>query len=193
MEQPGFEHRAYVPGDPLKRVNWKLSARLDKLMVRENEFLKTQVPVIILDRVGLRHSAPPEWHKAAALFEERVVEAVLAMLSSMVKQAISCTVYYYFNGAWQTVTVDGADHIMALRSIFSQYAFEQPVEQRVPDAAIGRGGMAAVFTCAFDETLKNAVSDARAGGADISVISPETLAANFGPLWLISESYDFYG
>lgn len=29
---PGFEHREYVPGDPLKRINWKLSAKRDKLL-----------------------------------------------------------------------------------------------------------------------------------------------------------------
>jgi len=34
---PGFEHRDYVPGDPIKRINYKLSARVGKLQVRLDE------------------------------------------------------------------------------------------------------------------------------------------------------------
>lgn len=34
---PGYDHREYIPGDPLKRMNWKLSARRDKLYVRLDE------------------------------------------------------------------------------------------------------------------------------------------------------------
>lgn len=34
---PGYEHREYIPGDPLKRINYKLSARLKKYMVRLDE------------------------------------------------------------------------------------------------------------------------------------------------------------
>jgi len=34
---PGYEHREYVPGDPLKRINYKLSARVGKLQVRLDE------------------------------------------------------------------------------------------------------------------------------------------------------------
>lgn len=34
---PGYEHREYIPGDPIKRINYKLSARLDKYMVRLDE------------------------------------------------------------------------------------------------------------------------------------------------------------
>lgn len=34
---PGYEHREYVPGDPMKRINYKLSARMGKLQVRLDE------------------------------------------------------------------------------------------------------------------------------------------------------------
>lgn len=34
---PGFEHRDYVEGDPLKRINYKLSARIGRLQVRLDE------------------------------------------------------------------------------------------------------------------------------------------------------------
>ncbi len=34
---PGYEHREYAPGDPVKRINYKLSARRDELFVRLDE------------------------------------------------------------------------------------------------------------------------------------------------------------
>jgi uncharacterized protein (DUF58 family) len=46
---PGYEHRDYVPGDPLKRVNWKLSAKRDRLLVRKPEAFAGGDQVLILD------------------------------------------------------------------------------------------------------------------------------------------------
>ena len=34
---PGYEHRDYVPGDPLRRINYKLSAKRGRIMVRLEE------------------------------------------------------------------------------------------------------------------------------------------------------------
>lgn len=34
---PGYEHREYFPGDPLRRINYKLSAKKRRLMVRLDE------------------------------------------------------------------------------------------------------------------------------------------------------------
>lgn len=34
---PGYEHREYVHGDPLRRINYKLSAKKHKLLVRKDE------------------------------------------------------------------------------------------------------------------------------------------------------------
>lgn len=46
---PGFDHREYIPGDPIKRINWKLSAKRDKLYVRLDEEAASSKVCIFLD------------------------------------------------------------------------------------------------------------------------------------------------
>lgn len=45
---PGFEHREYVPGDPLRRINYKLSAKKKTLMVRRDDSTAAESTDILL-------------------------------------------------------------------------------------------------------------------------------------------------
>lgn len=45
---PGFEHREYVPGDPLRRINYKLSAKKHTLLVRRDENTAAESTDIII-------------------------------------------------------------------------------------------------------------------------------------------------
>lgn len=46
-----FSHvREYLPGDPFKFINWKASARLNKLMVNEYEREGTRTIILVIDR-----------------------------------------------------------------------------------------------------------------------------------------------
>ena len=46
---PGNEMRAYIPGDPLSSINWKVSARLSSLTVRIPDKLDTRTIVLVLE------------------------------------------------------------------------------------------------------------------------------------------------
>lgn len=48
---PGYNHRDYVPGDPLKRINWKQSARKNKLLIRLDDEMASQAINVVLDSV----------------------------------------------------------------------------------------------------------------------------------------------
>ena len=48
-EIPGNEMREYRPGDPLKAINWKVSARLSKLAVRVPDKLDTRTVTLIME------------------------------------------------------------------------------------------------------------------------------------------------
>ena len=95
---PGYEHREYVLGDPMKRVNWKLSSKKGTLMIRLDEAVASVQPVIALDlfrRSGQEISA-------AVVNEEMLIRSVFGLLSGLVRQGIACT-FLYNNAAGETV------------------------------------------------------------------------------------------
>ena len=91
---PGYEHREYVAGDPLKRINWKLSTKKDKLMVRLDEAAASAQPMIIFDLFRKNDSKPD----MAIISEERLIQSVFGLLSALVRQGIACTFVYYGSG-----------------------------------------------------------------------------------------------
>jgi len=80
---PGYEHREYIQGDSLKRINWKLSSKRNKLMVRLDEASSSVQPVIIID---LCHEN--------TVNEEKNIQGAFGLLSLFVKQGIACKVYF---------------------------------------------------------------------------------------------------
>jgi hypothetical protein len=99
---PGYEHRQYVPGDPLKKINWKLSFKKDELMVRIDEAsILTKINVVI----DYLHSDYYNYGKINSLLdEEKVVEATLMILQNIIKLNLECNVYYYTDEGWNCST-----------------------------------------------------------------------------------------
>ena len=104
---PGYEHREYVHGDPLKRINWKLSSKKSKLMVRLDEAVASVQPVIVFD-LFRRQSFPAI---NAVRGEEQLIRAVFGLLSLLIKQGIACN-FVYRSGDGTTVceSVDNPDY-----------------------------------------------------------------------------------
>lgn len=104
---PGYEHRDYAEGDPLKRVNWKLSAKKGKMMVRLDEAVSSVQPVIVLDLFRSGKASATE----AVLVEERIIYSAFALVSMLIKQGIATTfVYYGANGTVVEESVDNPDY-----------------------------------------------------------------------------------
>lgn len=103
----GYEHRDYVQGDPLKRINWKLSTKKNKLMVRLDEAVASVQPVIMLDLYRSSSAKAEE----AVLQEEKLLCAVFGLVSVLIKQGIACTfVYYDASGELISESVDNPEY-----------------------------------------------------------------------------------
>lgn len=108
---PGYEHREYVQGDPLKRVNWKLSSKKSKLMIRLDEAASAVQPLIVLDLYREEKNNT----KNAIIHEEKLLESVFGLLTLLIKQGIACTfISRNYNGEIIIENVDNPDYPLQL-------------------------------------------------------------------------------
>lgn len=87
---PGYEHREYVQGDPLKRINWKISTKKSKLMVRLDEAVASVQPVIVLDL----YRADGADVKTAIISEEQIICSAFGLLTALLRSGIPCRFAY---------------------------------------------------------------------------------------------------
>lgn len=99
----GYEHREYIESDSPKRINWKLSSKLGKLMIRLDDAVCASKPIFVIDL-----SAKDEIDRIANTnFEEqksillnglykradKLLSNCLGTLSYFANHGIECTVY----------------------------------------------------------------------------------------------------
>lgn len=84
----GYEHRDYIEGDSLRRINWKLSSKRNKLMVRLDEASASVQPVIFIDLSSLYDT-----ENAIRMAEKNICSAI-SLITLFVKQGISCKVHF---------------------------------------------------------------------------------------------------
>lgn len=101
---PGYEHRDYTAGDSLKRVNWKLSSKRRKLMVRKDEPASLARLSVVLD-----------FHRSNSLgsmvqclaAEQLLIETALGLISLCLQQGYPCVLHYQDeNAAWTQLSVE---------------------------------------------------------------------------------------
>jgi len=176
---PGYEHRDYVPGDPLKSVNWKLSAKRDRLLVRKPESYAGGDQVFILDS----EPCPVIGDKQARLTEQKCLEAMLALTRVMTGREIICRVYVKL-GVWEVREIDGEDGIEALRFALTEYSFNSQ-GGRLPDISAEKASGFVVFSASADGRLLALTESYKQKGIMPEIASPEPSRAN----WLIDESH----
>jgi len=110
---PGYEHRDYVPGDPLKSINWKLSAKRDRLLVRKPEAYAGGDQVLILSKLA----------GTERVHEQIAIESMLALIRTLIKQEILCRVYVCYDSEWKVLEVVGEVELESLRYDLIEYSF----------------------------------------------------------------------
>lgn len=104
QSMPGYIHREYVAGDSLKRINWKMSAKRQKLLVRMDEAAATVRPAVILD-------LQPETSPEALKRREIILEGALGFLLLLVQQGIPCTIRYSSENVWKSIILENEDAV----------------------------------------------------------------------------------
>ncbi len=86
---PGYDSREYVPGDPLKRINWKQSAKRGRLLVRLDDEMSSQSVNVVLDSVFNKNDV--DIYYVAPLYQYRdfdVDEIISAIAQAAVENAL---------------------------------------------------------------------------------------------------------
>lgn len=108
---PGYEHRDYIAGDSLRRINWKLSTKRHKLMVRQDEPVALARLSVVLDFRRDTRALPPVTRLA---HEEHLVEAALGFLTLCARNGYPCTLYYADQAdTWCRTEIDDAGALPA--------------------------------------------------------------------------------
>lgn len=185
---PGYTHREYVEGDPVRRINWKLSSKRDKYMVRLDDEIESIKQNIVLDGVS-----------SGNIFDnERAVEGMLAAALGLLKCGFESTVYCSFNGAYESYAMTEPADVSALQTKLADFSFERQIsgkkkQGRIPlEELVSGGGSRAmmIYTPFFDNNLSGEISAAAEQGITCAVVtSDRNFSGNAEQLWLINEDY----
>lgn len=140
---PGYEHREYVPGDPLKRINWKLSAKKEKLFIRLDDELATSTVMIIIDpllqitendieRLPMNMYAETDHTILPYLICENVLEYTLGIAQTLLSRNLNVYCYYQKEGRFTSMHLVNAREITLLQQELAAYCFEKEIRERFP-------------------------------------------------------------
>lgn len=187
---PGFEHRRYIPGDPLKKINWKLSSKYDQYMVRLDEPVANPKQTVIIDCLGIQNAGRD---KQIFLEEERLAETVLALLRIMTKQHLQCNVYYFMNNKWQGFFVENEDDLVTLQYTLAGYKFiRNPFEVpgRLPKETLNNAGTVMLFTSMLDRHILNLVSGLKQMQTHVKIVVPRAPQLHSDDTWLVNDLFE---
>lgn len=185
VSMPGYVHRDYVPGDSLRRINWKLSAKRNRLMVRMDEAAATVRPSVILD-------LQPADTEDALKMRETLMEGALGFLILLVRQGIPCSLRFAVNGSWKAIILESED---AVREAAVELASADFVNDgcRLDRAALqDKAGAFLIYTASPDDALAQVMAEFHDHGYLFGVV-PEELHIEDVPhtdaVWTLSADF----
>lgn len=155
---PGYDHRKYAPGDNLKLVNWKLSAKRGELFVRLLEGAGSAEQIFILEK---RYTNIADTELAA--------EALLGMAMIFAKSELPLKVIMRINDAWEEFAVKNISDLYNLRYRMTEYSIvmtEGAAENRFPPEI--NGERTAIFSPLYDEGLSDYLNKLMLSGKEYS-------------------------
>lgn len=181
----GYDHREYVPGDPIKRINWKLSSKRDVYMIRLDEQIHGTGQLFFLDCPVMDDT------DETLGVRDTVIEGALAMFSMLVREGRDATFYFCKDGAWIENEIHEQGDVLRLQEMLADYAPCEP-PALVPEQIGAAAKTPICFTAALKDNAYNA--------SQIAAMYPEALiisafeagvALENGVQWAITEDFEF--
>ncbi len=182
---PGYDHRQYYPGDPIKKINWKLSSKRDIYMVRLDEKTTSAGQMFFYD-------CPADSESEEVLsIRDNVLEGALAMFTMLTREGREAVFYRFKDNLWLKTEIKSPEDIYRLQEDMADHCAASP-KQVIPPDCISSGKTPICFTSATSKNPRSA--------AEIIQAVPETLlisadnaslnnmCTNF---WTISPEFEF--
>ena len=158
--------RAYVPGDAMKRIHWKLSSRRGEVLVRRYETPAPPDTLILVDQRSPEHE---DAEKALAL-RDAVCETAVAVADMQLKDLSPVRAPFYGRyanefAADQSVNISYLKEMLALQPFDGQEDFARTLHLEL--RRMGRTGAAVVITTCLTPNVVEAVSRIRRMGPHV--------------------------
>ncbi len=181
---PGYTHRDYVEGDPIKRINWKLSSKRDSLMVRLDDEIDSMQQNIILDGAAGDN----------VYDNEKAVEGVLAICFSLVRLGFETVVWYKQDGHFVNRIIESQTDVVALQTSFADYSFENIMSNssRLPDISdlTSKPLSVLIYTALADGSFRAAVSAFNNSGLHTSIVTSDSISAvHLDNVWKLNNDF----
>ena len=158
---PGYDYRKYEPGDPLKRINYKLSAKVRELMVRLDERPVTSGVVMILDTAKPVNTDENPIIPGAV---QSMLETSLGMVRTLLSRNFSVSVNrILLDNTESSFEIRSEKDLSLLRTDLSFFMLTDNPE-RIPRKIPGGGSSVICFTLKDDAQLY-AILEEKFGGA----------------------------
>lgn len=148
---PGYEHRKYEPGDSLKLINWKLSAKRGNLYVRRLEGSSGSEQTFVLDKAGSKSRD----RLTAKREEQLTVEGILSLLMQFAKTELPSSLKIRFGTDWETIPVVTPSDVSDIRYRLTDYEFSEDEVGRLPAS---ESGHTVIFSARCDGHIASLVS-----------------------------------
>ncbi len=182
---PGYDHRQYYPGDPIKRINWKLSSKRDIYMIRLDEEIRGAGQMFFLDCPVTEPT--PDILKV----RDNVIEGALTMFMMLIREGREATFFYCKDGLWLAHEIHSQPDVFALQEILSDYSpCEAPTP--VPSEITAAGKTPIVFSAAVrgaEGTLSDIIS--QCPEALVITAYSALIPSMSSDMWTISDEFEF--
>lgn len=182
---PGYDHRQYFPGDPIKRINWKLSSKRDIYMIRLDEQIRGSGQLFFLDC--------PDYPETEYVLKVRdtVIEGALAMFTMLLREGREATFFFCTEGLWLSEEIHNMADVYRLQEELAGFVPCEPPQLFPPEIA-GSSKTPICFTSATGDKAGSAMQIA-AQSPDALIICAEsagmqTISTN---IWKISDEFEF--
>lgn len=187
---PGYSYRSYVPGDSLKKINWKLSSKKNELFVRTDEAAGMTMPNIILDIT----SSESDRNRRSGIFRtEQITEGALSLLDMCVKNGIECNFVYPRSGVMVTESASSPSDVERISSEMIRNLTEPAAVSLQSDPDSKSTDVSIIFVSGIYSELENEAAVSVQNGNNVKLVIPEEQAKNsstdLSDVWMLTENH----